>query len=627
MPKSWKTDRSRTSEASLPFDLFAQPFRILRIDPTATNQRIHDAFDIAQEQRLASHDDLVSARESMFDPSRRLLHELSYPIGIPRADVDALYAILSSDAPTNELLLFAKRLAPLSRANYVAHIVATRPAESAQLCALVEAHACIEPTEIYEILKQLRRTGENPAPSLASVHQGLQDLLDLHAQAAIAGFKRSEASIAPVLACTLQILALGNRHQIDALSSVLAAYHQSTSRQRSIRIQQIKNACQVLRTQPIEASRLDALTEALAGWASLCRPLIEFDIHRGVRERDFEIPTDLVRALTFALTSHQQYDLALQVTNLSRNILGSIATAVDQLDEDKRRIERLLLDAKMKPLEDFIDGFESDFSLLSQCLKKNGFGQNSSGPARNLWDVFIRVAEATDPKKSAEPWMLIRDLAIHLNDNVEDAKAAAALMAGLVRHGEKVSVMPSLLGTLGEDLRRIKPKRPGANRATKNHAIDGTGQAKDLKARPKRRTVALAALCAIGLYLSFDEGLWPWLKNLMPLGSMVADLEIEPPVGTGQHFSLGNVRYCHFQEERLRTMKENVRSAEDTRAFNLLVIDYNSRCSDFFYQDSDVATVTAELATNRPRLADEASRMMATWPGHARASAFAQPAQ
>ena len=28
----------------------------------------------------------------------------------------------------------------------------------------------------------------------------------------------------------------------------------------------------------------------------------------------------------------------------------------------------------MKPLEDFIDGFHSDFGLLNQALKKDGFG-------------------------------------------------------------------------------------------------------------------------------------------------------------------------------------------------------------------------------------------------------------
>jgi hypothetical protein len=610
MQKSWKMDRGGANGSALPFDLFAQPFRILRIDPGATNQQVHDAFDIAQKQQLASSDELGSARASIFDPSRRLLHELRYPIDTPRSDIDALYTVLSSDAPTSEHLLFAERLAPLSRANFVAHIVANRSAESTALCALVEAHACIEPAEIYEILKGLRKAGENPPPSLASVNQGLQDLLDMHAQAVIAGYKASDDSIEPVLACTRQILSRGNRHQIEVLSRLLAAYHQSTSRQRSDRLQEIKSACQGLQTQP--TLRLETLTKALVGWMSLCLPLIVFDIHRGVSEWDFEIPTDDVRALTTNLAALQQYDFALEVTNLSRTILSAIPTAVDQLDEDKCLIESLLLDAKMKPLEDFIDGFESDFGLLSEALKENGFGENATGAASSLRDIFVKVAEAIDPIRSAEPWMLIRDLAIYLNDDVEDPEAASALLVGLVRHGEKVAIMPATLGRLREDLRRIKPKHsPSESRPTEvpRRKVWPVGVA--------LAALALAAFCATALYLSFEKGHWSWLKSFAktPISSTAA--EIEPPVGTGQHFSLGNVRYCHFQEERLRILKEKVRGAEDTRAFNILVVDYNSRCSDFFYQDSDVAIVTAEIAANRQRLADEAERMISTWPGQA----------
>jgi hypothetical protein len=63
-------------------------------------------------------------------------------------------------------------------------------------------------------------------------------------------------------------------------------------------------------------------------------------------------------------------------------------------------------------------------------------------------------------------------------------------------------------------------------------------------------------------------------------------------------------------------MKQEVDGPEDVRAFNLLVVDYNSRCADFFYRDSDVAVVDAELSANRERLAAEARRIMATWPGH-----------
>jgi len=609
MSKNQIMDGIQTNCEPLAFDLFAQPFRILCIDPAATSRQVHDAFDIVRERRLASDDILISARNTILDPSRRLSYELSYLIDSPLAEIDALYAILSSDASTNELLLYANRLAPVSRANFLAHVAARRPAESALLRAIVEAHVSIELTGIYEILKVLRRSGGYPAPSLASVNRGLQDLLNAHAQAAIAGFKATEDAIEPVLACTQQILALDRYHN-DVLGSVLTAYRQSIGELQSARIGQIEYACEALRMQPSHPSFLDTLRKALLEWASLYGPLITFNVHHGIREPYFDVPANLVRALIAHLAARQQYDVALKVATHGRDALSSMPTTADQFEQDKLLIERELLDARMKPLEDFIDGFHSNFGLLNQALKKDGFGPKATGAASGLWAVFVRVVKATDPKKSAEPWMLARDLAIHLSHNVGDAAAASALIEGLIHYGRNVFALPAILDTLRDDLRLTKDEhRIGES--------NPTGLARKWSLR--LAIVALATCCAIALYLGFDTArLWigTFARPHGEIGSMVTEAEAIPAVGAGQHYSISNVRYCHFQEERLRTMKREAQGAEDIRAFNLLAVDYNSRCSDFFYQESDLATVTAEVAANRQRLAAEAKRIMSTWPGH-----------
>jgi hypothetical protein len=449
-------DSNRMNGRSLPFDLFDQPFRILGIDPATATSQIHEAFVIAHERRLASEDVLVSARDALLAPSRRLPYELRYPIDSPFDEVDALYAMLLSDhASTNELLLYANQLAPLSRANFLGHVAAHQPAESALLSAIIAAHVRIEPKKVYEDLKALRRPGGYPPPSLASVNQGLQDLLDTHAQAAIAGFNASEDAIEPVLACTQQILALDRYHN-DVLGSVLTAYRQSIRQLQSARIGQIEYACEALKAQPSHPSFLDTLHKALLEWASLCGPLIAFNVHHGVREQDLEIPTDLVRALIAHLIAHQQYDVALKVATLGRDALSSMPRTTDQLEQDRLLIERESLDARMKPLEDFIDGFHSDFGLLNQALKKDGFGPQATGAASGLWAVFVQVVKATDSRKSAEPWMLVRDLAIHLSHNVGDAAAASALIEGLIQYGRNVFVVPAILDTLRDDLRPDK---------------------------------------------------------------------------------------------------------------------------------------------------------------------------
>jgi hypothetical protein len=611
-------DSSRTNGRSLPFDLFDQPFRLLGVDPATATWQIHEAFVIAHDRRLASEDALVSARDALLDPPRRLPHELRYPIDSPLDEVEALYAMLSSDhASTNELLLYANRLAPVSKANFLAHVAAHRPAESALLSAIIAAHVRIEPTKVYEDLKALRRPGGYPPPSLASVNRGLQDLLDTHAQSAIAGFNTSEDAIEPVLTCTQQILALDRCHN-DVLGSVLTAYRQSIGQLQSTRIGQIEYAGEALKAQSSHPSFLNTLQQALFEWASLCGPLIAFNVHHGVREQDLEVPTDLVRALIAHLAAHQQYDAALKVATLGREALSSMPGTADQLEQDKVLIERESLDARMKPLEDFIDGFHSDFGLLNQALKKDGFGSKATGAASGLWAVFVQVVKATDPRKSAEPWMLVRDLAIHLSHNVGDAAAASALIEGLIHHGRNVFALPAILDTLRDDLRLTKDE----------HRIGESNPTRLARKRSLRLAiVALATCCAIALYLDFDRARL-WIGTLArphsEIGSTATEAEAIPAVGAGQHYSLGNVRYCHFQEARLRTMKREARGAEDIRAFNLLAVDYNSRCSDFFYQESDLATVTAEVAANRQRLAAEAGRIMSTWPGHTSTSQSAK---
>ena len=137
-------------------------------------------------------------------------------------------------------------------------------------------------------------------------------------------------------------------------------------------------------------------------------------------------------------------------------------------------------------------------------------------------------------------------------------------------------------------------------------------------------TIGVGAVFA-GLYLGLFRGTAdlttdfvtrpPALAGSTQQGSIAADGEIVPPVGRGQQFTLGNVRYCHFQEERLKIMKPDVRGTEAVRAFNLLVVDYNSRCSDFLYRDSDVVAVNAEIKAKRPLLEADARRIMAGWSG------------
>ena len=67
------------------------------------------------------------------------------------------------------------------------------------------------------------------------------------------------------------------------------------------------------------------------------------------------------------------------------------------------------------------------------------------------------------------------------------------------------------------------------------------------------------------------------------------------------------------------SVKQQVRGAEDIRAYNALANDYNSRCSDFFYQDEDLRLVKEEVIAKRTLLEADAERILSTWPWRTKA--------
>src|SRR4051794_10525366 len=99
------------------FDVLEQPWRLLRVDPAATDEQIYDAFDRAQYNPIAESAALTFARDVLLDHSRRLAYELCYPLDCAASEVDTFYAAVSSDGSIEEILNFSDQLWPLARAN------------------------------------------------------------------------------------------------------------------------------------------------------------------------------------------------------------------------------------------------------------------------------------------------------------------------------------------------------------------------------------------------------------------------------------------------------------------------------------------------------------------------------
>jgi len=593
------------------FDLLSQPFHLLAVEPGATNERIEEAFRSLQIR--SGRDASLSARDVVLAPGGRLYSELSYPIDSSPSQVETLYALISSETPVDEILLFATELRPLSRANLFAHLAAHRPPNSTVLCVLIEAHASIEIPTVYADLKRLRASAGWPAPSLVSVHEGLQQLRAGHMQAAIPGVANALDALS---SCTTKILAGGEQYQIEALAGLIDAYRQISIPQQEHSTSQVETACHVLGGRPDDGLARDALAQLLRSWSTLCHPFMLFDNHRGTIDPIVTTCANYLRDLLAELLDQHHYNTALSVAYLARDTFEAIPDIVEQLDGEIPLIEQSLMDAAVHSLRHCIDQIEHNLSSLVS-VSQTGFGSASTGEAKQLWEVFVQATRLAD---TDEPWMMVRDLATQLKEQSE--KAATALLAGLIVYGNQVSASSAVLRALSAKLPRVE-----AAFSTVVETSFPSRFAREVKSDGRRRlriTVAFFAMLLLGglvtsaaLYYKGDRlrSLMTSYSQAVPIQSQ-AELESMPTVGTGQHLELGGVRYCHYQEQRLQMIKPEVKSAEDARAFNLLVVDYNSRCSDFFFKDADLATVKAEIANNQQRLMAAAKAILSTWPGH-----------
>src|SRR5260370_1190344 len=83
------------------------------------------------------------------------------------------------------------------------------------------AHAATEAGAIYEILREGRSRAGFPMRSLVGIRQGLQELVTLHSESAVAAFDTIQSAATPLLECFRQILSSDDRYRLEALSGLL----------------------------------------------------------------------------------------------------------------------------------------------------------------------------------------------------------------------------------------------------------------------------------------------------------------------------------------------------------------------------------------------------------------------
>lgn len=503
------------------------------------------------------------------------------------------------------------------------------------------------------------------SPSLDALNAALHDLAARHSKAALEGFLTTTNAATAVLECTTRVLASPGPNGIEALDGIIRAYAQTVGPELSTYEEQVTTACNCLRAQPSNASAVAAIAKAVHNWHSLGASMIALEAYK---DRDHERASTLcyqLRSLAVDLANdHHQYDLALSLTKVALDSFSALPRAASQLKEDIPILESRVTEAGVEPLRKWINVLGDDHLVLVEDLQRYGFCREATEDTKELFDCFSRSVQATQSTKASDlPWILVRGIALAINNNENAPRAALALTIGLLRHAEGRSVSIEVLDQLREDRRTIERNilqdemstHIKANRVSEALAIvskllsDFTSpeernllrgvQAK-LQSRRTGQRVRWAFFGLIGAgiliaVLTDNSSSPPGYTRRTPQPSPTYPLppiqgtfgsspvvtpptthstaELIPEPGAGRDFSQGNIRYCLYQEVRLDAVRTSLSTNQDIDAFNTLISDWNSRCANYRYLESDMSAVRLEVTQKEASLEEDGRKIVAAW--------------
>jgi hypothetical protein len=248
------------------FDLTTNPFCLLGVSARDGLDRIADAAEDAEGSGRLSAQKARDARRQLATSRPRLEAELQWLPGVhPDAAALVVKALAGRHfAKAHELL---PQLPGLARANLASHLCCSDQGQSPPLGQLVDAQDLILADDIEKRVNDARSAAGLPQVTRDLVTAGLNEIVDLHARAAVqALLRRSEG--ASTLAAILderqddrgRSRALIER-TVDRFDAAIAARLQATE-------EQIEAAGKSVRTNPNDATVRERLKAGIALWAS-----------------------------------------------------------------------------------------------------------------------------------------------------------------------------------------------------------------------------------------------------------------------------------------------------------------------------------------------------------------------
>jgi peptidoglycan hydrolase-like protein with peptidoglycan-binding domain len=657
------------------FNILDNPFVLLGVEPSASNREVLDAVDDRMADDPSLEEKLTNAKQIILNPRLRVDAELATLIDTPTGESRTIIAHLRSNSSNSYLRHEVSRLAPLSCCNLVAHLSAQAGPDADLLLAFVDAKSKVVPENVISTLDRIRKLAGIIKPDPDIVRDGLYRLGEMQAHAIFDGYRLPLDAATDAAACAARALLQPDVARTDALEGLLRGYRRRVDPDLSRKRQEIETASETLRHDSVNANALNGLVQAIREWDSFGKPLQLLEAYKGRDEPEARSVYESVRALSIDIANqYSRFDVALEITRVSAEAFSRLPRAASQISEDLKSLEERVAGSAAEPLVKFISDLDQRLKALAGALIAEGFATNSRGLAGELFVSFSTAVSKTKPTTAAElPWVLLRNLAVKLNNEANEPAAALVLVDGMLLLAATETPVEEVLQTLRTD--RIAAERQVLQTALVEHVksnrhsdalaairkLIATASASDelrflqdlrrtiekkIENRRNSSYVRWVVFAFIGLIIAISalsnnkpaylpprpipqpiysspepppQHPQPPLEQPTTAPSLLDTAEAMPPIGSNLEFARGNIRYCDFQRARLEFSRTIIVGGAVLDSFNRAIDDWNSRCSSYRYLQEDRSAVEAELLVKQSDLQAQARGMVADWTADQRA--------
>ena len=633
------------------FSLDDNPFRILKASYRSSAAEISDLVEDAELDGVAEEEILQKARQALVTPRSRLTLELAWLPELSQLQISKVYELFGH-ADAHTILSQIDHFPELAKANITAHLCSHKRASIQAVHSLAQSWDEIDESNILNFINEERRSSGFPKIETQQLREVLNEIRLRHAIAAtnwvwslpspgktMNGIVEEELDSNPEGVFLRQFVDMYDKESEPPLAAIQDSIRSAIESAKVISKDLVCHVREILKL--------------LEDWDTINQPVQIYFQSRGQEEGRSKKLSEAVRELCLDLANnHGCYDEALQLSAALLRTFPELESVAESLKGDISALESLTEQKKISdqldPLVEACERAKNNSASFSQALKSNGLAE---GGNRYLNDIAKALTIAR--KGLPDPGMaflVVRDLALSLNNDSNDPESAFLLVRNLIEiggnSGPKV-VMDKLRedrSILHKNWKMKELDRQSGNLSGMQKVVDellvyaSATDRRDLQQlkskiagkRFAKRTkfVVYAGIAGvIGFFVlaeSFNGSATRSVYRL-PANSQtsvaaepapnVSDPYQEdiPPVGSSLSLTRPQVRYCIFQGSRLDYIRMMTATNYQIDRFNVLIDDYNQRCSNFSYVSGVLQSVQGEVSSRSVELQADARRMVASW--------------